>query len=185
MKKIKIKFIVAIIVILAIVGICIVVYNKSNNNSSTEDIAEAEASGEIVKIENFKYDIKGEGQEINRYKEGGLITNETIYAIDMIQEKGYIIYKNGLVIKYDNIKGTKDIVKTLTQKQISEIIQLADEIDKTKVNTIMTLLPVSSGRIIIVHNSKGEAITIKDAYNDNYSEASEEIKKILHNYGLI
>lgn len=179
----KSKIIVAIVIIILL--IILMIYNKSNNNSSTEDIAEAEASGEIVKIENFKYDIKGEGQEINQYKEGGLVTSETIYAIDRIQEKGYIIYKNGLVIKYDNIKGTKDIVKTLTQNQISEIIKLADEIDKTKVNTRMTLLPVSSGRIIIVHNSKGEAITIKDAYNDNYSEASEEIKKILHNYCLI
>jgi len=158
-KKSKLSIIIlTIIVLAALVGIGIIIYNKSNKNLTTEELEMAEASGEIIKIEKFKYDTK---------------------------EKGYIIYKNGLVIKYDNIKQTKKSVKTLGQEKINEIIELADKIDETKVTTINTDLPISSGTIIIVHNSNGKEITIKDAYSDNYSEASEKIKKLLDKYNLI
>jgi len=158
-KKSKLSIIIlTIIVLAALVGIGIIIYNKSNKNLTTEELEMAEASGEIIKIEKFKYDTK---------------------------EKGYIIYKNGLVIKYDNIKQTKKSVKTLGQEKINEIIELADKIDETKVTTINTSLPISSGTIIIVHNSNGKEITIKDAYSDNYSEASEKIKKLLDKYNLI
>jgi len=168
-KKSKLSIIIlTIIVLAALVGIGIIIYNKSNKNLTTEELEMAEASGEIIKIEKFKYDTKEDG-----------------YPSKKIKEKGYIIYKNGLVIKYDNIKQTKKSVKTLGQEKINEIIELADKIDETKVTTINTDLPISSGTIIIVHNSNGKEITIKDAYSDNYSEASEKIKKLLDKYNLI
>lgn len=125
-----------------------------------------------------------------------ILTDEIIIKIQNLEYKdttfkkktldnGYIVYKNGLIQKYDNIQNKQEKTKQLSSKETNEIQNLIENIDETKVNTIMTSEAVTSGREIIAYNSQNKEIIIKDFYRTNYSDSAEKIMDKLKKENLL
>ena len=156
----KILLILACIIVIA-VAVAGVIYYKSyfgDKKDLTDD-----KSGVLIKVQ---------------YLDDGTVSMEK-------KDDGYIIYKSGLIEKYDNIKETKENMKKISQDDLNNILKLVDEIDESKVMTMYTVDAVDSGNIILVYNSSGKEVMIENFYSDNYSDAARQIYNILDDNDLI
>lgn len=108
-----------------------------------------------------------------------------IKKIDENKENGYLIYQNGNKYKYDLNSSKISLLKEkVSSNNLKRIKKLISQIDESKKDTINTLVPLTKGTIIYAYDNNMK-ILIKDLYNDNYSDASEEIKLILKEEGLL
>jgi len=108
-----------------------------------------------------------------------------IENIENQKNNGYAIYANGVIEKQNYISGKVGKKGELSKKQLEKILKLVNEIDESKVNTIMTSVAITEGQTITVYNSNKKKIIIKDFYNTNYSDAANQIIEILEDKNLL
>ena len=130
-----------------------------------------------TEIYNSNFDAESELVHIQIIDSGVYSGNEV--------DAGLIIYGSGLVKRYNNILETEDNVKVISQEDINSLVKLVNEIDESKVTTMMTEIAVESGMVIHVYNSEGRKIMLCDFYSYNYSDATEQINNILKNNNII
>lgn len=175
MKKNLIIVVIILIVILSFIILKNVfsdlndVSEENENVISNEDVIK---NGDVlVEIINFSYEA---------------VSVEEINSLDYVAEEkkhDYIIYSNGIIEQSGT--GNENIKGALQEKKLEIIKELVEEIDESKIHSVPTLLPVSSGQIITVYNSEKRGIKIKDANTYNDSEAAKKIIEILDTENLL
>ena len=159
-----------VICILVVIIIGLAIYCIMNQNYGGNYTAEAT---------NVVYTLDTDSELVNiQIIDSGVNSGDKVDA-------GLIIYRSGLVKRYNNILETEENVKVIPEEDINNIIKLIDKVDESKVTTILTEIAVESGMIIHVYNSEGRKIMLCDFYSNNYSDATEQIYNILKNNNII
>jgi len=181
MQKIKLKdnngislivlciiLIIILIILLAGTYFFIVKQEKKTVDQGTNILEKYNAGDVITKIQNLEFYV-----------------NENYQLKDKKIDQGFIIYCNGSIEQYDDINNERKIIKILKQKEINNLLELIQNIDENKLSTINTIVAIPKGQIIKVYNTEKEEITIQDFYSNNYSDATEKIKKFLKKENLL